>query len=159
MKRKNKTYIVIGVIISGLILSSYIYEKITEPFPSKRPTANIKYQGNKLYTKSGDENWFNSKFGGNSVMRGNPYEIGKEMDTFYANPGDTIEFSFSLKPEEVYIVNWENKPRKDCDQKNLGSSNKYSIELPSEKGEYIIEIYGLWDSAHTSSNIFKVNIQ
>ncbi len=159
MKIKNKTYIVIGVIISVLILSSYIYEKITEPFPSKRPTVNIKYQGNKLYTKSGDENWFNPKFGGNSAMRGSPYEIGKEMDTFYANSGDTIEVSFSLKPKEVYIINLEDKPRKDCDEKKLGSSNKYSIELPTEKGEYIIEIYGRWDSTHTSSNIFKVTIQ
>ncbi|MDZ5010646.1 hypothetical protein GNF77_17445 [Clostridium perfringens] len=81
------------------------------------------------------------------------------MDTFYANPGDTIEVSFSLKPKEVYIVNLEDKPRKDCDEKKLGSSNKYSIELPSEKGEDISEIDGRWDSTHTSSNIFKVTIQ
>lgn len=165
LKRKKlllKIFILVFII---LLLSSYIYEKITNDVPSNIPDVTIKYNGESITTSFGEYTWLQSfskdqPKAGNSYLVGLSYDVGMTLSRFSAKPNSYIEVIFDSAPPEILLRTWVVGDTKNETSTKLNSSRKINtITLPDKKGEYIYEVQGYWSNTNFTSTIFRVLVE
>ncbi|HAT4243983.1 glutaminase [Clostridium perfringens] len=152
LKHKSKfifflTFIIVTITIIAIIFKGDV--------PINKPSIKITYNNEKVSTINGEFNWFNKETGGNSTFA-EPIENLKEP--LYAKGGEKIEIRFSKGPNSVVIQDISISPYKDYKLLKEESNKEFSFMLPEEKGEYVFQVDGIWDSTHNVSKIFKVYI-
>ncbi|MDP4142940.1 MAG: hypothetical protein Q8936_00455 [Bacillota bacterium] len=158
----GKKYIAKNKIISAAIvlMSSYfIYRLMTKEIPLWPPITTINYNGKAVDTSLGDYNWI-SKNGGSSYETEGEYSVGLTTSRFDAKAGDIIHISISAKPKNVRIWQKFDGDYYSKEYKISKEGKDYIFKLPTEKGEYVFNVFANWDNYdHNTSTIFRVQVK
>lgn len=157
--KKYINKVTITCIIFLLIAGYYTYTNITAEIPRKSPTVTIKYNDKNVPSNMADHTWFARKEGGSSCMTVGSYKIGQKTESIIVNSKDIMEIKFSSAPKEIRVLHWISNDKANKVHNVQSPEKKYELTLPSEKGEYIFEVMGIWDDAHNTSNVFRFKIE
>jgi len=153
---KRKKFLVTLIPLALLILIILIINN--REIPLNPPTPAISCHGDKINLSEADHTWFNKDNGGNSCIFGSPYDIGKKMNSFIAEPESKINFSFKGKPKSIKVLFWTGYDKSTIYKNYTNNNNKGEIIVPKKEGEYIMELVGQWDESHTTSHVFKIKV-
>ncbi len=165
MSRKSIETLVLMIFIS--IFSNLVFngcnngqlnKKLVHKHPSHTPKVTIKYENKKMKSSIGEHNWFNGA-NGNSYLVDSAYSLGKKTNSFISKSQGVVTINFSSQPNKIKILQWKEEERAETIlEKEIENEKSFQITLPKEAGEYIFEIYGMWDETHNTSNVFRVVI-
>lgn len=148
----------ITLIILFVILGCFAYRVMWSKIPLFMPKTIIKYEDRIISTNMGDHNWV-PKNGGSSYITAGSYGVGLETPAFTAKPGAVIHIRYSSKPLGMKIFHWISNDKTNI-YKTFEGKKDYDVSLPTEKGEYIFDVFANWDNNyHNTSTIFRVRIE
>ncbi|AKA72058.1 hypothetical protein [Clostridium scatologenes] len=160
---------VIIVVVFIMILEWYglkqYYKNYYKYTPETAPKLEIMYQNREVVLKNADYNWFDKNPGGNSNIFGDPVETLKDYKPIDVKSDGVLQYSFMTnKPPKIILITIHKHV--DLQWKSAGEyfifyndvKEGRIIQLPKEKGNYIYKIGGIWDDTHSTSNIFKINV-
>lgn len=156
--------IFLGIFII-LIISSYVYEKLTSDVPRNIPKVTIKYNDEVIPTSPGEYTWLksvskNQPKTGNSYLAGQSYDVGIKVSKISVEPNSEIVVIFNTAPPELILRTWLVGDSVNEIKEESNSSKKINIiKLPKEKGEYIYEVQGYWSNTNFTSTIFRVLVE
>ncbi|MBV7274878.1 hypothetical protein JMF89_10465 [Clostridiaceae bacterium UIB06] len=166
LKINTKAILVVALImiVEWYGLKQY-YKNYYKYTPGSVPKLGIMYENKEIVLKNADYNWFDKNSGGNSNIFGDPVETLKYYKPVDVKSEGSLQYVFTTnKPPKIILItiykNVDSQWKPEGEHVVFYSDVKEGrrIQLPKEKGIYIYKIEGIWDDTHTTSNIFKINV-
>lgn len=165
MEKKRKKSIVkySFFIFIILLVGSYIYSKMTNEVPNKKPSVTIEYNEKIVPIGIGEHTWSGNlpegQKAGSSYIVGPSYDIGMSVSRFSAKSNGEIKVIFNYAPVKMTLNSWIVGNKSILSTEEFNSKKEYTIALPNEKAEYIFEVKGYWNEENDTSTIFRVLVE
>lgn len=123
--------------------------KSSEP---KVPEATITINGKAVSYKKGTYCWKTSDQG-MCVDKAGAEELTKDSDPFVVTSNGTIKISYEKQPSELFV-----RVLKDGNE-HQQNQDEYELQVPSEQGTYIYDVFARWKKKGDLAIAFKIKIQ
>jgi hypothetical protein len=123
--------------------------KSSEP---KLPEATITIDGKAVSYKKGTYCWKTSDQG-MCVDKAGAYELTKDSAPLVVTSNSTIKISYEEQPSELFV-----RVLKDG-KVHQQTNDDYELQVPSEQGTYIYDIFARWKKKGDLALAFKIEIQ